>query len=136
MFGMNSRITLKNVILIFRSIQCSKSISIICLKAMSVFQNMGCSSVPRVERKRCGSRLRTVPAKNQEAHCLLLAVSRQTPQNAAHYLSREDRVYLTGLSMGGRGTFLMEIPARDPGYETQFLSHPFVEGMGILALDH
>ena len=30
---------------------------------------------------------------------------------------------------------LVEIPARDPGDETQFLSHPLVEGMGILALD-
>ena len=31
---------------------------------------------------------------------------------------------------------LVEIPAGDPGDETQFLSRPFVEGVGILALDH
>ena len=30
----------------------------------------------------------------------------------------------------------VEIPAGNSGDETQFLSHPLVEGMGILALDH
>ena len=31
---------------------------------------------------------------------------------------------------------LMEIPAGDTGDETQFLPHPLVEGMSVLALDH
>ena len=80
MFGMNSRITLKNAILIFRSIRCSKSIWIICLKVMFAFQNMECSSALKVGRKRCGSRLRAVLAKNQAVRCLLQVVSRQIPK--------------------------------------------------------